>query len=440
MNTKKNTEAIVAEILETVKKKGATDAEVIYSQGSGLSVSVRNGDVDTIENSNDSSLTLTVYKGKAKGSASTAILNKDSIELTINKALEIANLTEVDEFSGLAEKHLLANVANFKDLKTYHPSDATPDVLIEMAKQAESSALETQGVVVDEAAVSIGEGCSIYASSNGFIGSKQGTNSSMSVVAIAELDGKMERDYWWDAVRDFDLIMPADILGKKAAQRTLARVGAKKIKSTKAPVLFDATISQGLVGHMLAAISGSSLYQEASFLKSDLNNQIFPKWFEINEDPFVAGGFASRNFDSNGVATRQRNIIDQGILKGFLLSVYSARRLDMQTTGNAGGAHNLFVRYGEKSLDEALKELGTGLYVTSVMGQGINTVNGDYSRGASGFWVKNGEIQFPVSELTIASNLKDMYKNLVLVANDVDKRSKIQTGSWLVEEMTVAGG
>jgi PmbA protein len=439
MNTIKNTEAIVAEILETVKKKGASDAEVVYSKGSGLSISVRNGDVDTVENSNDSSLILTVYNGKAKGSASTAILDKDSIDLTIEKALEIAKLTQEDEFAGIANKELLANSADFKDLSTYHPRDISPETMIEMAKQAESATLETKGVVVDEAGVSMGEGFSVYANSNGFMGTKQDTNSSMSVVAIAEKDGQMERDYWWDAVRDFNHLMPADELGRKAAERTISRIGATKVKSCKVPVLFDATIAQGLIGHVLSAISGSSLYQEASFLKDDLGNQIFPEWFEINEDPFVKGGFASRNYDSNGVTTKQRSIIEKGVLKGFLLSVYSARRLGLETTGNAGGSHNLFVQSSSKSFDEALKELGTGLYVTSVMGQGVNTVNGDYSRGASGFWVENGEIQFPVSELTIASNLKDMYKNLVLVATDIDKRSKIQTGSWLIEEMTIAG-
>ena len=439
MNSNKNTEQIVTEILETVKKKGATDAEVVYSKGSGLAISVRNGDVDTIENSNDSSLLLTVYNGKAKGSASTAVLDEDSVDLTIEKALAIAKLTEDDEFAGIAEVELLANASDFKDLSTYHPRDIAPPTMIEMAKQAEIAALEIKGIIVDEVAISMGQGQSIYANSNGFIGNKQGTNSSMSVVAIAEFEGQMERDYWWDAVRDFNMLMPANELGKKAARRTIARVGAKKIRSTKAAVLFDATVSQGLLGHMLAAISGSSLYQEASFLKDDLNQQIFPKWFELNENPFVPGGFASRNFDSSGVATKQRDIISSGILKGFLLSIYSARRLGLKTTGNGGGAHNLFVKSGNKTFEQALKELGTGLYVTSVMGQGINTINGDYSRGASGFWVENGEIQFPVSELTIASNLKDMYKNLVLVATDVDKRSKIQTGSWLIEEMTIAG-
>ena len=437
--SKENTIQIVTEILQTVKQKGATDAEVVCSQGKGLSISVRNGDVDTIENSNDRSLILTVYNGKAKGSASTAILDKDSIELTINKALEIAKLTQADEFAGIAESDLLAHSADFKDLSTYHPRDISPETMIDLAKQAEAAALETSGIVIDETAVSMGEGQSIYANSNGFIGSKQGTNSSMSVVAIAQKDGQMERDYWWDAVRDFNHLMSADAMGRKAAQRTIARIGAQKIKSTKSPVLFDATLAQGLVGHMLEAILGSSLYQEASFLKGDLNKQIFPDWFEIDEDPFVKGGFASRNFDSNGVATKQRKLIDSGVLKGFILSVYSARRLGLETTGNAGGAHNLFIKAGDHSFKQALKELGTGLYVTSVMGQGVNTVNGDYSRGASGFWVENGEIQFPVNELTIASNLKDMYKNLVLIANDVDKRSKIQTGSWLIEEMTIAG-
>ncbi len=435
---KNKTVDIVTEVLDTVKKKGATDAEVVYSQGSGLSVSVRNGDVDTIENSKDQSLILTVYNGKAKGSASTAVLDKDSIELTINKAIEIAKLTQEDEYAGLAEKELLAT--EFKDLETYYPHQFDPEEMIEMAKQAEAATLKTKGVVVDEAAVSMGEGQSIYATSNGFVGTKQGTNSSFSVVAIAELDGQMERDYWWDATRDFNKLMDPEALGEKAAQRTIANIGAQKLKSTKAAVLFDATISQGLVGHMLSAIAGGSLYQEASFLKDKLDHQIFPDWFGITEDPFVKAGFASRNFDSNGVATHKRELIESGVLKGFMLGVYSARRLGMKTTGNSGGAHNLFVKSSnDMDLIQALKELNTGLYVTSVMGQGINTVNGDYSRGASGFWVENGEIQYPVSELTIASNLNDMYKNLVFVANDVDRRNKIQTGSWLIDEMTIAG-
>ncbi len=437
--SKINTVEIVTKILQTVKQKGATDAEVVYSQGKGLSVSVRNGDVDTIENSQDASLILTVYRGQAKGSASTAILDDQSIELTINKALAIAKLTEGDEYAGLAEPALLANPDDFKDLSTYYSCDAEPEIMIEMAKQAEAKALATADIMVDEAGVSVGEGHSIYANSNGFIGEKQGSNASMSVVGIAQANGQMERDYWWDAHRDFTQLMSAEDLGQKAAQRTIARIGAQKISSTKAPVLFDAELAKGLTRNLLDAISGSSLYQESSFLKDDLNKQIFPKWFNIKEDPFVKGGFASRNFDSNGVATKQRDLIDSGVLKGFILSVYSARRLGLEATGNAGGAHNLFVKPTDYSFEQALKEMGTGLYVTSVMGQGVNVVNGDYSRGASGFWVENGEIQFPVNELTIASNLREMFGNLVLVTNDMDKRSKIQTGAWLVEEMTIAG-
>jgi len=435
----KNTEAIVTEILQTVKKKGATDAEVVYSKGKGLSISVRNGDVDTIENSEDSSLILTVYNGKAKGSASSALLDDKSIALTIDKAWEIAKLTQEDEFSGLAEKELLANPADFKDLSIYHPTQVTPQNMIDLGLEAEAAALETNGIIVDETNISIGEGVSVYGTSKGFLGTKKGTNSSMSVVAIAQKDGAMERDYWWDAVRKFDDMMPADAIGRKAAKRTIARIGAKKVKSCKVPVLFDSTVAQGLVGHMLSAISGSSLYQDASFLKEDLGKQIFPKWFNIFEDPFIKGGFASRNYDSNGVTTKQRHIIGSGILQGFLLSVYSAKRLGLTTTGNSGGSHNLLINSTDKSFTDAIKELNKGLYVTSVMGQGVNTINGDYSRGASGFWVENGEIQFPVSEITIASNLKDMYKNLVFVAKDIDTRSKIQTGSWMIEEMTIAG-
>ncbi len=435
----KNTKAIVTEILQTVKKKGATAAEVSYSKGKGLSISVRNGDVDTIENSQDSALVVTLYHGKAKGSASTAVLDEKSIALTVEKAWNIAKLTQADEFSGLAEEKYLAKAEYFKELSIYHPQDISPQVMIEMAKQAETAALKSKGIVVDEVNISMGEGVSVYATSEGFYGEKQGTNSSASVVAIAQHDGQMERDYWWDAKRKFSDLMDMQQLGKKAAQRTIARVGARKIASCKVPVLFDAVVAQGLVGHMLAAISGSSLYTDASFLKNDLGKEIFPQWFEIFEDPFVQGGFASRNYDANGVAVKQRQLIESGVLQGFMLSCYAARRLGLETTGNAGGSHNLFIKSSGTTFSDALKELGTGLYVTSVMGQGVNTINGDYSRGASGFWVENGEVQFPVSELTIASNLKEMYKNLVLVANDTDKRAKILTGSWLVQEMTIAG-
>lgn len=433
---------IIEQVLAQLAKKGATDAEVVYSSGSGVSVSCREGELDTIENNQDQSLIVTAYKNLAKGSASTAVVDQANIDLTIDKALAIASLTEEDEAAGLANTSLLCH--EFKDLQTYYQNTKSTDELVDMALEASQGAVDfakASGaeLTVDEANVQLGEGMSIYANSQGFYGEKKGSNASASVVAIAEQNGLMEREYWWDAARDVEKFPALENIGKLAAMRTLERLGSKKVKSTKAPVLFDPSMAKSLIGHMLSAISGSALYQEASFLKNDLNQAIFPEWFSLYENPFLLGGFASRNFDSNGVQTRQRNIIDKGVLMGFLLSVYSARRLGLQTTGNAGGAHNLLVQSNQAADANLIKTMNRGLYVTSLMGQGVNAVTGDYSRGASGFWVENGEIQYPVSELTIAGHLKDMYKSLVAVGDDVDQRSKIFTGSWLIEEMTIAG-
>lgn len=433
---------IIEQVLSQLSKRGATDAEVVYSSGSGVSVSCREGELDTIENNQDQSLIITAYKGQAKGSASTAVVDQDNIDLTIDKALAIASLTEADEAAGLADKSLLCH--EFLDLKTYYQNTKTTDELVDMALKASQGAVDfakSSGaeLTVDEANVQVGEGMSIYANSQGFYGEKKGSNASASVVAIAEQNGMMEREYWWDAKRDIELFPALEDIGALAAKRTLDCLGSRKVKSTKAPVLFDPSMAKSLIGHMLSAISGSALYQEASFLKGDLNQSILPDWFSLYEDPFLLGGFASRNFDSNGVQTRQRHIIEAGVLQGFLLSIYSAKRLGLETTGNAGGAHNLCVQSSQPQVDDLLKTMDTGLYVTSLMGQGVNAVTGDYSRGASGFWVENGEIQFPVSELTIAGQLKDMYKSLVAVGSDVDQRSKTLTGSWLIEEMTIAG-
>jgi len=434
--------SIIEQVLSQLTKKGATDAEVVYSSGSGVSVSCREGELDTIENNQDQSLVITAYKGQAKGSASTAVIDQTNIDLTVEKALAIAGLTEADEAAGLAEKKLYCQ--EFKDLQTFYNHTKTTEQLVDMALQANQGAVDHalsvgSELTIDEANVQVGEGMSIYANSQGFYGEKKGSNASISVVAIAEQQGVMEREYWWDAKRDIEKFQDLGSIGKMAAQRTLERLGSRKIKSTKAPVLFDPSMAKSLIGHLVSAVSGSALYQEASFLKDDLDQAILPDWFSLYEDPFFTSGFASRNFDSNGVQTRQRNIVDRGILKGFLLSVYSAKRLGLETTGNAGGAHNLSVLSSQGLEPNLLKTMDTGLYVTSLMGQGVNSVTGDYSRGASGFWVEGGEIQFPVSELTIAGHLKDMYKSLVAVGSDVDQRSKTSTGSWLVEEMTVAG-
>ena len=433
---------IVTEVLKAVKQKGATAAEVAYSEGAGISVSCRDDAVDTIENNHDKSLVVTVYKGQASGSASTAIVDQASIDLSIEKALSIAELTEEDPYAGLADPEDLAT--EFPDLQTYFENSQTSDVLIEQALEASAAALEVAKVAgadltVDESNVEAGTAASVYANSNGFIGRKRGSNVSASVVAIGKHNGEMERAYWWDAKRNAKDMLSAQELGRTAAQKTLQRLGARKLKSCQAPVIFDPSMAKSLVSHMLQAISGSALYQEASFLKDDLHKQLFPEWFGITEDPFIHSGFASRNYDGNGVRTRRRELIDGGVLNGFLLSAYAARRLGMKTTGNAGGAHNLLVHSAQNTSENLLQEMGQGLLVTSLMGQGFNAVTGDYSRGASGFWVENGEIQYPVSELTIAGNLRDMFAQLQVIGSDVDQRSHIQTGSWLIDGMAIAG-
>ncbi|MCX7545212.1 TldD/PmbA family protein [Marinicella gelatinilytica] len=431
---------IVTKVLETVKHKGADDAEISYAEGRGIGVSCRQGEVDTVENNQDKSLSLTVYKNGAKGTASTAVVNDESIALTIDKALAIAALTAPDEAAGLADKELLAT--EFKDLHTAFDNPYDPETLIAYALRAtegaRAQAAEMQAdVVVDEAGVEVGDGYAIYANSNGFVGEKRGSNCSASVVAIAKKNGEMEREYWWDAVRDFGQLMNSEAMGAKATGRSVAQLGSRQVKSQQVPVLFDPSMAKSLIGHMLSAISGSALYQEASFLKDDLNKQLFPDWFNISEDPFIPGGFGSRNFDSNGIATKPRTLIDQGVLTGFMLSLYSARRLNTQPTGHGGGAHNLKVE--APTTDDLIKQMERGFLVTSLMGQGVNTVTGDYSRGASGFWIEDGAIAFPVSEMTIAGHLKDMFSHIRAVGSDIDQRSKIHTGAWLVDGMTIAG-
>lgn len=433
---------IVTDVLKTVKRKGATAAEVAYSQGGGVTVSCRGETVDTVEYNEDKSLVVTVYNKQSSGSASTAVIDKDSVALTIDKAWSIAQLTEPDTYAGLADVAELAT--EFRDLKTYYNNTSDTACLIRQATSASLSAIDyanTNGhqLVVDESNVEVGTAYSMYANSVGFIGEKKSSNVSASVVAIAQNKHGMERSYWWDAVRDFNQLEKPEILGIKAAKETLSRMGARKLKSCRAPVLFDPSMSKTLLSHFIQSISGGALYQEASFLKDDLNRKLFPDWFGLHENPFVESGFASRNYDANGVMTRERMLVDNGTLNGFLLSVYSARRLGMKTTGNAGGVHNLFVKTTTSFVDEPIKQLNKGLLVTSLMGQGFNAVTGDYSRGASGFWVENGEIQYPVSELTIAGNLRNMFENLCAVGSDIDRRSHIQTGSWLIDEMSIAG-
>lgn len=433
---------IVADVLETVKRRGAYQTEVSYAAGHGLSVSTRGQEIDTVERNDDRSLSVTVYLKKnagdelSKGSASTAVLTPDAIALTIDKALAIARLTETDPHMGLADASLLAS--EFRDLKIWLPQEISAEGLAQQALAAEEAALQA-GVKVDESAVQAGESYSVYGNSLGFLGHHVSSTASASVVALAEQDGVMERDYWWDAGRHLDALQGAKSIGHEAACRTQRRLGARKLASGAYPVLFEAPVAKSLVGHLLQAISGSALYQDASFLKGALGQAIFPQWLNIDEDPFVSGGFASRNFDGDGVQVTPRRLVEAGVLNGYLLSSYAARRLGMETTGNAGGAHNMHIRPNAGDLPALLRQMDTGLLVTELMGQGFNPVTGDYSRGASGFWVENGQIQYPVNEITVAGNLKELFLQLQATGSDVDTRSKIHTGSWLFEHMAVAG-
>ncbi len=433
---------IVADVLKTVKRRGAFQAEAVYAEGSGLSVSTRHSHVDTVEHNEDRSLSVTVYvrQGEtgalSKGSASTAVLDTASIALTIDKALTIARLTETDPHAGLAEAELMAT--DFRRLDTWRQQSVCTDALVQRALAAESAAL-AEGVRVDQSDAQAGESFSVYANSHGFLAHQRSSTASASVVALVQDESGMERDYWWDASRHLDgLDVPAD-LGRVAAQRASRRLGARKLPSGNYPVLFEAPVAKSLVSHFLQAISGAALYQEASFLKDALEKTIFPRWLTVREDPFVPGGFASRNFDNDGVQTRPRELVSGGILRGFLLSAYAARRLGMAATGNAGGSHNIQVAANAGNLTELLQAMDRGVLVTELMGQGINLVTGDYSRGASGFWIENGRIQHPVHEITVAGNLRDMFQRVQAVGSDTDTRSKIATGSWLLDGMAVSG-
>jgi PmbA protein len=399
---------------------------VAASIDTGLNVNVRLGEVETVEHTRDRGFGLTVYFGKRKGSASTADLNPDSIQATLDQACAIARYTEEDEAAGLADAARMAT--QFPDLDLWHPWRIDTEGAIALGKQVE-----------DGASVQMGEAIAVYANSHGFLGRERGTRHSLSLSLIAGDEEGMQRDYWYDSVRSADDFMSAAALGDKAAQRTLARMGARSLSTRQCPVMFAPEVARGLVGHLIGAVSGGALYRRASFLLDHVGKQIMPSWFSIVERPLLMRGQGSSVFDAEGVATRDSALIENGVLARYVLGSYSARKLGLESTGNAGGIHNLIVEGGPDDFAAMLKRMGTGLLVTEVMGQGVSTVTGDYSRGAAGFWVENGEIAYPVEEITIAANLRDMYANIVAVGADVDPRSHILTGSILLEQMTIAG-
>ncbi len=429
---------LAEDVVRRARAAGAGQAEVSASIDTGLGVNVRLGEVETVERTRDRGFGLTVYFGRRKGAASTADLNPDSIQATIEQACAIARHTEDDPCAGLADAERMATT--FPDLDLWHPWDIDVDAAIELGREIESAGRDVPGITNSEgASIQAGATLGVYANSHGFVGREQGTRHAMSCALIAGDERGMQRDYWYDNVRAADDFMPAQALGRKAAERTLARLGARRLSTRSCPVLFVPEVARGLVGHLLAAASGGSLYREASFLLDCRGTKILPDWLSIVERPLLPRGPASSAFDAEGVATRESALVEDGVLARYLLGSYSARKLGLSSTGNAGGVHNLEVGHGEDDFDGMLERLGTGLVVSEVMGQGVSIVTGDYSRGASGFWVENGEIVHPVEEITIAANLRDMFAGIVAVGADVDRRSRVMTGSILVGRMTVAG-
>ncbi|WP_329742785.1 metalloprotease PmbA [Dyella sp. A6] len=431
------------DVIRRARAAGASQAEVSASVDTGLSVNVRLGEVETVERTRDRGFGLTVYFGQRKGSASTADLQPDSIQATLDQACAIARYTEEDPAAGLADADRMAR--DFPDLDLWHPWDIDTAGAIALGEQIETAGRAHAGITnSDGAGVQVGESLSVYANSHGFLGRERGTRHSLSLSLIAGQGDSMQRDYWYDSRRVPTELIDARALGDKAAERTLSRVGARSVSTRECPVLFAPEIARGLVGHLVGAVSGGALYRRASFLLDHAGKAIMPAWMHIAERPHLKRGQASGNFDAEGVATADNTLVDAGVLARYVLGSYSARKLGLASTGNAGGIHNLIVQSGADDGEASnfagmLRRLGTGLLVTEVMGQGVNAITGDYSRGAAGFWVENGAIAFPVEEITIAANLRDMFNGIVAVGTDVDPRSHILTGSILVGRMTVAG-
>jgi PmbA protein len=429
---------MVAEILDEAKRQGATSAEVEVSVNKGFNVTVRKGEVETVEYNQDKSIGIDVFFGKRSGSASISDIRPEAIKAAVKAACNIARFTDEDQYSGLADKEMLA--FDYPTLELAFPWSVTVPESIELAKTLEAVSLAYDKKLSSEgASISTAQVCHAYGNSNGFIGAVPVSRHEISCVMIAKKGKDMQRDYSYTVACDPTLLESLSTVAIDAAQRTIKRLGAKRLTTRRAPVIFAAEEARGLLGHFVSAISGGNLYRKSSFLLDHLDKPIFPSRISIHESPHLPKGLGSSPFDDDGVATRSNVFIEDGILKSYILGVYSARKLGMQSTGNSGGVHNLMIKTGNNNLSALLKKMGTGLLVTELMGQGVNIITGDYSRGCSGFWVENGEIQYPVEEITVAGNLRDMYMNLVEVGNDVDKRGNIQTGSILLDHMTIAG-
>ena len=433
-------ESIIERALEEARVRGASQAEAAVSQDTGLSVGVRLGEVETLEHQRDRSMGITVYFGHRKGSASTADFSLEAVRATVAKACSIARFTAEDACSGLADAPLMAHAPLNLDLA--HPWNVTADRAIEIAKSCEAAALGFDVRINNSegASLSTHQGLHVYGNTHGFVGGYPTTSHTLSCVVLAGTGEDMQRDYWYSSSRDWRELEQAEAIGRESARRTIARLGPRKLSTRRAPVLFVPEIARGLIGHFTAAIRGSSQYRQSSFLLNSAGRQVFPAGFSIAERPHIPKAMGSAPFDDEGVETRDRELIADGVLTGYILSSYSARKLGLETTGNAGGAHNLVVAPNFAGGMEALmSRMGTGLLVTELMGQGVNMVTGDYSRGAAGFWIENGSVQYPVAEITIAGSLPEMLRGIAAVGNDVDVRGGTRVGSILLQEMTIAG-
>ncbi|CSB52163.1 metalloprotease PmbA [Vibrio cholerae] len=432
-------EAAVAKALE-LAAASSDAAEVAITKSTGLSVSTRMCEVENVEFNSDGALGITVYRGQRKGSASTSDLSEKAIRQTVLAALDIAQYTSVDPYAGPAPKELM--VQDIPDLDLFHPDEPNPDVAAQIAIAAERAALGYSKKIKQSDGGSYDShfGIRVYGNSHGLLASYASSRHSISCSVIGQgRNGEMERDYSYTVARHRDDLWTPESVGLQAAENTVSRLDPQKLKTGQFPVMFAADVATGLIGHLVMAISGGNLYRKSSFLLDHLGKTILPTWFNISERPHVMRGLASSPFDSEGVRTQDLEIITDGVLATYLLTSYAARKMNMTPTGHAGGIHNWYVKSTGQNYQQMLKELGTGLLVTEVMGQGVNVVTGDYSRGAAGFWVENGEIKYPVSEITIAGNLKQMLQQIVAVGSDIETRSQIQTGSILIESMKVAG-
>ena len=432
-------EGIVARLLQVAAEQGATQAEAAAHHDIGLSATARLGDVESLEYTNDRGVGITVYVDGRKGSASTSDFSDTALKESVGKAMTFARHMAHDEHAGLADENRMA--VDIPDLQLAHAWPLESTAAIDMAIACEAAARDADRRITNSegATVASSSGVRAYGNSHGFLANYPRTSHSISCVVVGEDDGDMQRDYHYTTARDPAALQAVDDVGREAASRTINRLGARKFKTTKAPVLFSADLARGFIGHSVSALLGGAQYRGASFLLGAAGEKIFPEFMQIEERPHIAAGMASAAYDGEGVATRDRDLVSDGVIQGYILGSYSARRLGLETTGNAGGAHNLLVPGNADDQQALMQQMGTGLLVHELIGQGVNAVTGDYSRGAVGYWVENGEISYPVHEITIAGNLRELYARIAAIGNDQDMRGGIRCGSLLVEEMSIAG-